>query len=427
MRAIIALALKDIKLLMRDRFGLFWLLAFPLMMALFFGSIFSSGDSERASMKVAIVDHANSEVSGSFVARLDSSSALTVVLSTADTAKILVRQGQAVAFLEILPGFGEVKNMFSGDTSAALVIGVDPSRTAEVGYLNGLIMEAWFAQVQSIFASPARGRSMISDLMGNMKIDSGQNNPQGAVVRKFLGQLDTFLAQSDTGILNKNTSSSSAGLMAGPKIRTESILREQTGPRSSWEITFPQALLWALIGCTAAFAITIVTERTKGTMVRLRQAPVSRAQILAGKGLACFTSAVSVSFLLLAIGVVIFGVRTPDKLTLLLAVLCSAFCFVGLMMLISVLGKSEQSVAGAGWAILLVFSMTGGGMVPLLAMPKWMLTVSNLSPVKWGIYALEGAIWRGFTLAEMVMPLAILLTIGVVAFSTGVMIFRKTD
>jgi len=42
MKAVIALAVKDIKLLLRDPFGLFWLLAFPLLMALFFGAIFSS-------------------------------------------------------------------------------------------------------------------------------------------------------------------------------------------------------------------------------------------------------------------------------------------------------------------------------------------------------------------------------------------------
>ena len=67
------------------------------------------------------------------------------------------------------------------------------------------------------------------------------------------------------------------------------------------------------------------------------------------------------------------------------------------MMLISTLGRTEQSASGAGWAILLVMAMLGGGMVPLFVMPAWMATASNVSPVKWAILALEGALWRGFT------------------------------
>jgi len=67
------------------------------------------------------------------------------------------------------------------------------------------------------------------------------------------------------------------------------------------------------------------------------------------------------------------------------------------MMFISVLGKTEQGVAGAGWAILLVMSMTGGGMVPLFTMPRgctsWQLFGGKVERA-----GLEGAIWRGFGL-----------------------------
>jgi ABC-2 type transport system permease protein len=206
----------------------------------------------------------------------------------------------------------------------------------------------------------------------------------------------------------------------------ESVTPISTGPRSAWEITFPQAVLWALIGCTAAFAITIVTERTRGTLLRLRIAPISRGHILTGKALSCFLTAVSVCLLLLLIGKFIFGVRTPNLIALGLAIACTAICFVGLMMLMSVMGKTEQAVAGAGWAILLVFSMTGGGMVPLMVMPGWMISISHISPVKWGIFALEGAIWRGFSPQEMALPLSILTLIGLTTFLMGVVIFRKT-
>lgn len=57
MRPILTLALKDIKLILRDKAGLFWIIGFPLLMALFFGAIFGgSGGSSVSSVEIAIVD-----------------------------------------------------------------------------------------------------------------------------------------------------------------------------------------------------------------------------------------------------------------------------------------------------------------------------------------------------------------------------------
>ena len=61
------------------------------------------------------------------------------------------------------------------------------------------------------------------------------------------------------------------------------------------------------------------------------------------------------------------------------------------MMMIAGLGRTEQAVAGAGWAMLMPMTMFGGGMMPQFIMPAWMQTVGNVSPVKWAILGFEGA------------------------------------
>ena len=121
------------------------------------------------------------------------------------------------------------------------------------------------------------------------------------------------------------------------------------------------------------------------------------------------------------------GVRLSNPLGFGLGVLSAAACFTGLMMLIATLGRTEQAVAGAGWAILLVMSMTGGGMVPLFAMPGFMQTASHLSPVKWAVLGFEGAIWRGFGWGEMLVPCAVLVTVGVIAFVIGERNLRRME
>ncbi len=67
------------------------------------------------------------------------------------------------------------------------------------------------------------------------------------------------------------------------------------------------------------------------------------------------------------------------------------------------------------------------GMMPLAFLPSFMQTVSHFSPVKWGILALEGAIWRGFSLTEMVLPCGILLGMGIICFGLGVTILTRKD
>ena len=119
-------------------------------------------------------------------------------------------------------------------------------------------------------------------------------------------------------------------------------------------------------------------------------------------------------------GHLLFGVRLTNPLGLVLAILSISVCFVGMMMLLATLGKTEQGVAGAGWGILMPLAMLGGAMIPLIVMPPWMQTASNFSPIKWGIIGLEGAIWRGFDLADMLRPCAILVATGATCFVLGI-------
>ena len=46
--------------------------------------------------------------------------------------------------------------------------------------------------------------------------------------------------------------------------------------------------------------------------------------------------------------------------------------------------------------------------------------------MKWGILALEGALWRGFSLYEMLLPCGILIGVGVVGFAIGARVFART-
>jgi ABC-2 type transport system permease protein len=426
MRAIIALAVKDLKILFRDKFGLFWVAAFPLLMALFFGSIFGSGGSGAQGLKIAFVGTGDTAAVYAFRDALSSSDVLTVEEMTLDSARNLVGLGKRVAYVHYIDtvqgGLG-----FFGPGKPAIEIGIDPARKAESGYLSGLINQAYFGLLADQMMNPAVAQPAIKEQIAVLDTVSNMAAEQKRLLTNMLSSLDNVmgtidqLGGGDTGAAAANSP------FAQPDISVEEITVSSRAPASSWEITFPQSLQWALIGVAAAFAIGLVVERRNGTFLRLRLAPISRFQILAGKGFACFTAAITSSAVLLAIGILIFGVRVASWPMLAIAVGSSAFCFVGIMMFMSVLGKTEQAVAGAGWAILLVMSMTGGGMVPLMMMPSWMFKLGSFSAVKWSILAIEGAIWRGFGPSEMVLPVGVLLGMGVLGLTVGTIILSKSD
>ncbi|MCI0379408.1 MAG: ABC transporter permease [Gemmataceae bacterium] len=426
MRNVWTLAIKDLKLLGRDYFGLFWIAVFPLMFALFFGAIFSGqGNPGARSLAIAVIDEENSAGSKAFLERLGSAKvkdkppAIKAEPMALEQARDEVRRGKRAGYLIVKGGFDNPGGFFGGG-SRMLELGIDPSRAIEKEFIKGLIAEAVFSDLKDLFTNPAKAKVEMKKSIQMLEKDPKTPPLLKLALSTFFGDLDRFLGD----VLKAGEKEGGSREMLD--IQVVEVSGERRGPGNSFEISFPSSILWALMGCVASFSISIVQERTQGTLLRLKTAPLSLGQLLAGKGLACFLTCSMVTLFLLAVGGFVLGVRLGQPLHLALAVASTALCFTGLMMFVSTLGKTEAGVAGAGWGIMMPLAMIGGGMVPLIAMPAWMLSVSDYSPVKWGIYSLEGAIWRGFALADMLIPCAILLAVGIVFYGLGVWSLKRS-
>lgn len=427
MGILFTLAVKDLRVLFREKSSIFWVLGFPLMIALFFGTIFSGGGGEVGGMKIAAIDEDQSDYSKDYIEEISGLSALRVSQMSRDSAEAKVRQGKLSAVVTLKEGFGESLGMFADEP--LIEIGIDPARKMTAGYLQGLLTRSHFTLLHRRYADIDTWRGDLDSLMAGMEtwdVDEDIKSSAGKVVTSLKDFTYKIEEDSSSPSDSADTAAADEGFNLFP-MDMKAITNDDIGPRSSFEITFPSSLLWALIGISAAFAVSIVKERTAGTFLRLRIAPISRGQILAGKGLAAFLASISSCIILLGIGNIAFGVRFANPIILAIGIFSAAFCFVGLSMLISVLGKTEESVGGAAWGILMVAAMTGGGMIPVMFMPSWLLTISHASPVKWGILAIEGGVWRNFTYAEMMLPAGMLLGIGAVTFIIGTTILSKRD
>jgi len=421
MSKVIYLAIKDLKVLFSDKSNIFFVFGFPAIFALFFGTIFSGIGEEPSGMKVALVNLDKSDFSNSYISKLDSYDALEIVPVDHNQAIDGVRTGKFSAAVILKDGFGgDFETMFTGDNSA-VEMALDPGRKMEGQYLQGLLARAMFEAMAKRFTDRDWMRKQVEDWRNEV---ADANDLDAADAKLFLGFFDAFHTLLKD-VNDENFRMEFSGDMMS--FATTDVSREQKGPVSSFQITFPQAIIWGILGCSVTFAISIVQERIKGTFERLRVGPIGRAHILGGKGLACFITCVCVVCFLFIGAKLIFKMPLRSLPLFVLAAACVILCFVGLMMFVCSLGRTEQSAAGAGWALFMIMAMLGGGMVPLLFMPSWLRPFSNISPVKWSIFALEGGIWRNLTFIEMLRPLAVLLTIGTAAFIFGVVMLTRQD
>jgi ABC-2 type transport system permease protein len=398
--------------------------------------MYGSVGTGSPALSVALVDEDNSVMSKKFEDAL--TAAGNVQLQRLDRAYALdqVRRGQLVGMIAIPQGFGESAGLMWME-GAAIELGIDPSRKAETGMLYGMIMQASGKLMIARFQDPAAMRPLIQQT--EQEIENASDIPSATrpLLLHLMKSVNSLLeswqkVQEAEGASDTNRASELPGFQLArietvdvtreiPKGSTEALIRQL---RSQWDISFPQAMLWGVLASAASFAVTIVRERKQGTLMRLRVAPVTRAQVLAGKATACFVTVLGVITLMVTFGMIL-GMRPRSPALLMLAAVSVAFCFVGIMILMSVIGKTEEAVSGAAWGANMFMAMFGGAMIPLVFMPTFMKAVSHFSPVKWSILSLEGAIWRGFTSYEMLAPCGALIVTGAVCLVVGTIILSR--
>lgn len=430
MQTVLTMARKDFQLLRTDKVTLFFTFVFPLMFALLFGGMMGGGDKGRQ-ISLVLVQEDSSAAAQEFVELLKAAPELRITEQDRRSATDLVRKGDKTAYLVIPAGFGErwqagFAGGFSGQPPT-VQLGVDPAREAEAGMLQGVLMKYAAERFKSLFAGGPAMQKQMQDSIKHMETSTEMPAEWRTLLLDYLPKMEALLAKQDSNTGASNTSGRS-GNSAGftpLQINAEAVAIEKKGPGNAYAVLFPQSIMWSVLGSLMGFGVSLVQERSRGTLQRLQAAPVGAASILAGKALACALTQIVVMSLLLTIAHVFFAVPLPHPLALIAAVLAITVCFSGMMTLMAAIAQTEQAVNGMGWAVLMVLAMIGGSMIPLFLMPPWLQTVSHISPIKWGILSLEGAIWRDFSSAEMLLPIGILLMIGLLTYGGGVWRFRR--
>ena len=419
MRTILIIAGKDLLLAWRDKLGFFWwMISFPLLIAVLVGQIFASvlGGPVKATT-LAVIDRVNSVESREFVRVLDDAGMVKPVRMTVEQARDAVRRAKVAAFVELPTTFHVSPGILFGET-LPLALGMDPSRRAETMYIEAALYDGAMTQLRNAWLDPQRRPGLI---------DTWVRERHGDISSLERGSIDMAMMAMDRLLGGAGPATQPASAPARRRVHLITVAETEIRPRTPFEVCFPLGIIWGLLGLAAEFAITNVREREMGTLLRVRVAPIRRRQIMLGKGLASFIACLAVMLMLLTVGRVCFDVRLQNTAVLAMAVVCSALCLVGVTMFLSSLGKTESAIGGAAWAFLLVMAMLGGGMVPQMFLPVWMDRAGDLSFVKWVLMALEGGIWRQFSITEALRQCSILLLEGGICAVIGLFLDARTD
>lgn len=414
MNAVLALALKDLKLLLRNRATLFFTFIWPLLMAIGFGFMFSSG-GEKTKLLVLAEDTDKTVTSTEFLSQLMALDAVELKIETRELAEQKVKRGQAIALVVIPKGFGLAsQRLFYGDPPRIQVL-IDPSRKAESGMLEGLLMQV---------AAQSMSKRMTDSTQTQQWLQTAREDLQGLPKDEREKYFHLLAAveqiQVPHATVNTDKQNAQADASWSPlNIDITALQVKRRGPENAFAISFPQGMLWALVGCLMSFATGFATEREKGTWLRLRTSPQTAGRLMLGKALAALIALVAVQAFLLLFARLVFDLTPAQPLALFMVITASALAFTGMMLLISSTARTVQGVSSAGWASLMPLMMIGGGMIPLMVMPGWMGKISAFSPVNWALRSIEGAIWRDYSWPDYLLPVLGLVILGVLAFAIG--------
>lgn len=167
------------------------------------------------------------------------------------------------------------------------------------------------------------------------------------------------------------------------------------GQRQEIPSGFEQAIPGILVMFTLLVLLTsgssaIVVERQQGLLRRLAYAPISRAEVVAGKWAGRMILALLQVTSAVVIGTFLFDMHWGPDIPMIVVVLLAwgAFCASAGLMLGSV-AKTEAQASGLGVLAANVLAALGGCWWPIEVTPAWMQSLQNFMPTGWTMDALH--------------------------------------
>jgi len=210
--------------------------------------------------------------------------------------------------------------------------------------------------------------------------------------------------------------------------REQNLTGTQLSPKSIEQNVPGFTIMFVLLAVVFGTAAAMHDERDWGTLTRLRVAPVGFGRLLAGKLGARVVFGFVQTWVLLLWGHWVFGVSlgsSPAALVILTAAI--AFASAALGMLVAAFAVTREQTLPLSLGTTLGMAALGGLWWPISFVPSWLRTVGEMFFPTWSMYGLTDLILRDRGFDAAVLPVGVVVLQGTLLLAIGLWLFQKRN
>jgi ABC-2 type transport system permease protein len=127
---------------------------------------------------------------------------------------------------------------------------------------------------------------------------------------------------------------------------------------------------------------TMIREKERGTVEQLLMTPASALEVITAKMVPLFVLLMTMVFLVIAVGRLVFGVPFRGSPVLVLAACaCCVLSGIGLGTFISTFARSANQTQLISFFVNPPLALLSGGLTPIEAMPHWVQPLTLFNPI----------------------------------------------
>jgi ABC-2 type transport system permease protein len=267
---------------------------------------------------------------------------------------------------------------------------VDESRTAESRELISALTQNPTFRLAGTYATPEMlGRDLG---VGRLEVgvvvpyDFARRRARGrpATVQVLLNAANANTAQIAQGyvegavaFLNRDL----AGARAAP-VELRPALLYNPGLVNAWFIVTGVFGTLIILNGSLVSAATMIREKERGTVEQLLMTPASALEVITAKMVPLFVLLMTMVFLVIAVGRLVFGVPFRGSPVLVLAACaCCVLSGIGLGTFISTFARSANQTQLISFFVNPPLALLSGGLTPIEAMPHWVQPLTLFNPI----------------------------------------------
>jgi len=234
--------------------------------------------------------------------------------------------------------------------------------------------------------------------------------------------LDNFLTQVEAGMLMervqrqiRSKDSTAAADSLSIQLKAVGLEEQSSGPTkefkgiySSVQHNVPAWTIFAMFFIVIPIAGNMIRERGDGSLERMKLIPGSYLAVLAGKMLFFVGICVLQFYLMTLVGIYLMPlldlprlVLGPSHLSAFIIAVAIGLAATSYGILIGTVFKTPNQALNFGAISIVILSAIGGIWVPLEVMPPHMQFIGHLSPLNWGLEAINNIYLRNAGIAHI--------------------------